>query len=321
MTYGCSKLSSVSVPGTVASVGEYAFRGCSGLPASLEVPPSVRELRDCAYEGCASLESVALPDRLERVGASAFKGCSSLASVTLPASVARVGDGAFSGCSSLASLTLPEGLREVGSGAFDGCPVESVTVPASLESTGGGRWWASGPFAGSSLRSATLAEGSARVAPGLFSGCSKLSSVSVPGTVASVGEYAFRGCSGLATLTLPSSVSAIGDASFEGCSDAFTLRFPLNYVLLRYVFDHHMRYEVLVGNMAMGQGVLDASGSGYSCEGTDGKGHLRLRLRYEVAEGMREGLSDMTLRLRLSEHAKVVEGSVRLNSLDRKSVV
>ena len=143
----------------------------------------MRELRDCAYEGCASLESVALPDRLERVGASAFKGCSSLASVTLPASVARVGDGAFSGCSSLASLTLPEGLREMGSGAFDGCPVESVEVPASLESTGGGRWWASGPFAGSSLRSATLAEGSARVAPGLFSGCSKLSSVSVPGTV------------------------------------------------------------------------------------------------------------------------------------------
>ena len=246
------------------------------------------------------------------IAASAFRGCTSLRSVSLPPTVESVGDGAFSGCSSLATLTLPEGLRRLGSNAFDGCPVESVTVPASLESTGAHRW-AGGPFEGSSLRSATLAEGSARVVPGLFSGCSKLSSVSVPGTVTSVGEYAFRGCSGLATLTLPASVSAIGDASFEGCSDALTLRFPLNYVLLRYVFDHHMRYEVLVGNMAMGQGVLDASGSGYSCEGTDGKGHLRLRLRYEVAEGMREGLSDMTLRLRLSEHAKVVEGSVRLN--------
>ena len=247
-----------------------------------------------------------------RVGGGAFRGCTSLRSVSLPPAVESVGDGAFSGCSSLASLTLPEGLRRLGSNAFDGCPLESVTVPASLESTGAHRW-AGGPFEGSSLRSATLAEGSARVVPGLFSGCSTLSSVSVPGTVTSVGEYAFRGCSGLATLTLPASVSAIGDASFEGCSDALTLRFPMSYALLGYVHEHHMRYEVLAGNMAMGQGILDASGSGYSCEGADGEGHLRLRLRYEVAQGEGDGLSEMALRLRLSDQAQVLRGSVRLD--------
>ena len=247
-----------------------------------------------------------------RVGANAFRGCTSLRSVSLPPTVESVGDGAFSGCSSLASLTLPEGLRRLGSNAFDGCPLESVTVPASLESTGAHRW-AGGPFEGSSLRSATLAEGSVRVAPGLFSGCSTLSSVSVPETVTTVGEYAFRGCAGLATLTLPALVSAIGDASFEGCSDALTLRFPMNYVLLRYVFDHHMRYEVLVGNMAMGQGILDASGSGYSCEGSDGEGHLRLRLRYEVAQGEGDGLSEMALRLRVPDQAQVLRGSVLLD--------
>ncbi len=58
--------------------------------------------------------------------------CVTLA-LSLPPTVESVGDGAFSGCSSLATLTLPEGLRRLGSNAFDGCPVESVTVPASLE--------------------------------------------------------------------------------------------------------------------------------------------------------------------------------------------
>ena len=74
-----------------------------------------------------------------------------------------------------------------------------------------------------------------------------------------------------------------------------------------------MRYEVLVGNMAMGQGVLDASGSGYSCEGADGEGHLRLRLRYEVAQGEGDGLSEMALRLRIPDQAQVLRGSVRLD--------
>ena len=129
----------------------------------------------------------------------------------------------------------------------------------------------------------------------------------------SVGEYAFRGCSGLATLTLPASVSAIGDASFEGCSDALTLRFPMSYALLGYVHEHHMRYEVLAGNMAMGQGILDASGSSYSCEGADEEGHLRLRLRYEVAQGEGDGLSEMALRLRVPDQAQVLRGSVLLD--------
>ena len=190
--------------------GGVEVTGYAGDATELSIPEElggskVVGIANSALSGHASLRSVALPPSLERVGAGAFRGCSSLAGVDLPASVSFVDNDAFDGCSSLSSVGLPEGLRSLGSRVFSGCPLAFVTVPASLESTGG--WFrGDGPFAGSGLSSARLAEGSVRVAAGLFGGCGRLASVEVPGTVTSVGDRAFQGCTSLASLSLPASV-------------------------------------------------------------------------------------------------------------------
>ena len=70
---GCGRLASVEVPGTVTSVGDRAFQGCTSLPAALEVPASVATLGNSAYEGCSQLTSVSLPPSLERVGAGDYE--------------------------------------------------------------------------------------------------------------------------------------------------------------------------------------------------------------------------------------------------------
>ena len=36
-------------------------------------------------------------------------------------------------------------------------------------------------------------------------------------SVISIGYYAFRGCNGLTSITIPNSVTTIGDYTFEGC--------------------------------------------------------------------------------------------------------
>ena len=262
--------------------GGVEVTGYAGDATELSIPEElggskVVGIANSALSGHASLRSVALPPSLERVGAGAFRGCSSLAGVDLPASVSFVDNDAFDGCSSLSSVGLPEGLRGLGSRVFSGCPLASVTVPASLESTGG--WFrGDGPFAGSGLASARLAEGSVRVATGLFGGCGRLASVEVPGTVTSVGDRAFQGCTSLASLSLPASVTSIADTAFEGC-DALTISCPRGSFAYSWAMEHGIGVAASDGTHAL----LDPAACSYSARRLD-DGLVELTVRWGLAE-------------------------------------
>lgn len=52
-----------------------------------------------------------------------------------------------------------------------------------------------------------------------FSGCTGLTSIELPGSVASIGEFAFDGCTGLTSIEIPNSVTAIGRCVFIHCSN------------------------------------------------------------------------------------------------------
>ena len=141
--YGCSGLTSLTIPSGVTSIGEDAFEGCSGLTSltipsgvtsisdgafeycsgltSLTIPSGVTSISDYAFRGCSGLTSLTIPSGVTEIGESAFRGCSGLTSLTIPSSVTSIGWAAFRGCSGLTSLTLPSGVTEIGDWAFDGC--------------------------------------------------------------------------------------------------------------------------------------------------------------------------------------------------------
>jgi hypothetical protein len=52
-----------------------------------------------------------------------------------------------------------------------------------------------------------------------FLGCSSLTSVTIPNTVASIGESAFSDCSSLTSVTIPNSVTSIGYRAFVRCGE------------------------------------------------------------------------------------------------------
>ena len=62
------------IPNNMKSIGNYAFRGCSGL-TSVTIPNSVTSIGESAFSFCSSLTSVTIGNSVKSIGAWAFYDC------------------------------------------------------------------------------------------------------------------------------------------------------------------------------------------------------------------------------------------------------
>ena len=121
---GCSGLTRITIPfvgekadGAGATHFGYIFGASDYSYNNDYVPKSLKEviitggtsIGDYAFRGCSGLTSVTIPDSVTSIGDWAFDGCSGLTSVTIPDSVTSIGDYAFDGCSGLTSIAIPGG--------------------------------------------------------------------------------------------------------------------------------------------------------------------------------------------------------------------
>ena len=83
----------------VTSIGKHAFSGFS--LTEITIPDSVASIGEYAFYGCTSLTEITIPDSVTSIGGYAFKGCTSLTEITIPNSVVDIGESAFENCTNL----------------------------------------------------------------------------------------------------------------------------------------------------------------------------------------------------------------------------
>ena len=199
----------------VTSIGDYAFHG-SDL-TSITIPDSVTSIGNYAFEYCTGLTSITIPDSVTSIGDRAFGHCTGLTSITIPDSVTIIGFCAFEYCTGLTSITIPNSVTIIGGGAF------YDTAYYNNNSN-----WEDGVlYIGSNLIEAKnsisgaydVKDGTKTIADHAFYGSTGLTSITIPDSVTSIGGYAFEHCTGLTSVTIPDSVTSIGYLAFSDCTD------------------------------------------------------------------------------------------------------
>lgn len=125
---GCSKMTQVSVAGSVSYIGEYAFAE-TGL-TGVNLPQSVTEIDRYAFYGCSNLTTVVLPSQLKEIDTATFAYCQSLTSITLPNTLESICSDAFLLCAALPKISIPASVSYIGMAAFTGCSNLKIYAPA-----------------------------------------------------------------------------------------------------------------------------------------------------------------------------------------------
>ena len=136
--YGCSALTSVTIPDSVTSIGDGVFSGCSDSLFDTTTIPGMVLVDGWAVGNTGSLSGNLNLTGVRGIGDSAFYNCSGLTSMTIPDSVTSIGQEAFFGCSGLTSVTIPASVTSFGVNCFEGCPVYMRKLYQTILGAGAG---------------------------------------------------------------------------------------------------------------------------------------------------------------------------------------
>lgn len=134
----CSKLTSLTIPSQVNSIGKGITIACYNLTSltvaegnSIYESPSGSNaiIEKASHTLIAGCKSTVIPDGVTTIGEKAFKYMLGLYSITIPDGVTTIGARAFEECENLLSITIPASVTSIYALAFNYCEdLEAVYV-------------------------------------------------------------------------------------------------------------------------------------------------------------------------------------------------
>ena len=240
--YDCDGFTSVALSSKITSLPTGVFEGCDAL-SSVKLTDSVRQICERALSSCPSLRSITLSKNVREIADNSIgyyyfsnDDTSAVAYAKYQEFVIEIKGPTPSEAKRYAELNgfsfVSTGDVSSDDGTFGEGLKWSVKLPAGLltvsgsgvcpdyESTDDVPWALYNDY----IRSVNFT-GVKNVGAELFDGMKDITSVSLPGSVKTIGKNAFSG-TGLGSVSLPSGLAEIGDGAFENCRGITSLSIP-----------------------------------------------------------------------------------------------
>ena len=244
--YGCSELTSVSLPNTLQEIAEAGFSDCSSL-TTVTLPSSLKKIGRFAFQSCDNLQELTIPASVQEIGMNAFCTFSDnfkkltitdlsawcniemegiiltagtvylndkpLTDLVIPENVKIIKPYVFDGFKSITSVHIPANVDSIGYDAFKGCT--SITKVSADDVAS----WCGIHFGPTTLINDVLLNLSNPVyySENLYIGGSSINELTIPEGVDSIGSCAFINLKTLTKVSLPSTLKYVGPNAFQEC--------------------------------------------------------------------------------------------------------
>ncbi|MDO4510311.1 MAG: leucine-rich repeat protein [Bacteroidales bacterium] len=242
--------------------------------SSLKIPSSVTRIERGAFynAGTSGLKSLTIPGSVKYLGRNAFTNLRECTSLTISNGVDSIDIYCFSRLCSLQSVTIPSSVKWIGKRAFQDCEKLSTVNYNATDCAGitfsqnDSSWFFAAP-----ITKVTIGESVKTIPHNLMFNQTKLASVTIPGTVTSIGANAFAGCTNLMDIYVAHKAPVLLSADIanapvhakafvhvpEGCDKYYKGRdYWKNF---QYIFDDNGTYQPAAEGDINHDGVVNVS--------------------------------------------------------------